>query len=118
MKVKGKRVLKNGVLAGYVRQNDGTWKWRFLKGPIQKNMRGGDPNIPIVERTTTLNLRKFLNAFINGKFLSPNRGALKSFEKATGGNDYISLSIPKSRASKLYSHKGITFIMDTNTIHL
>ena len=87
-------------------------------GQKQKNMRGGDPNIPIVERTTTLNLRKFLNAFINGKFLSPNRGALKSFEKATGGNDYISLSIPKSRASKLYSHKGITFIMNTNTIQL
>ena len=81
-------------------------------------MRGGDPNIPIVERTTTLNLRKFLNAFINGKFLSPNRGALKSYKNATGGNDYISLSILKSRASELYSHKGITFIMDTNTIPL
>lgn len=89
-----------------------------IVGLKQNNMRGGNPKIPIVERTTTLNLRKFLNALINGKFLSPNRGALKSFKNATGGNDYISLSIPKSRASKLYSHKGITFIMDTNTIPL
>ena len=40
MKVKGKRVLKNGVLAGYVRQKDGTWKWRFLKGPSKK--KGGE----------------------------------------------------------------------------
>jgi len=30
-KVKGKRVLKNGTVAGYVRQKDGSYKWRFLK---------------------------------------------------------------------------------------
>ena len=29
--VKGKRVLKNGTVAGYVRQRDGSYKWRFLK---------------------------------------------------------------------------------------
>ena len=39
MRVKGKRVLKNGVVAGYVLQKDGTWKWRFLKGPTKK--KGG-----------------------------------------------------------------------------
>jgi len=30
--IKGKRVLKNGALAGYVKQRDGSWKWQFLKG--------------------------------------------------------------------------------------
>ena len=30
-KVKGKRVLKNGTMAGYVRQKDGSYRWRFLK---------------------------------------------------------------------------------------
>ena len=30
MQVKGRRVLKNGAVAGYVKQRDGTWKWRFL----------------------------------------------------------------------------------------
>ena len=40
MQVKGKRVLKNGALAGYVKQKDGTWKWRIIKGPT-KNKRGG-----------------------------------------------------------------------------
>ena len=39
MRVKGKRVLKNGVVAGYVKQKDGSWKWRFLGGPKKK---GGD----------------------------------------------------------------------------
>ena len=29
-KVKGRRVLKNGAHAGYVKQKDGTWKWSFL----------------------------------------------------------------------------------------
>lgn len=33
-KVKGKRILKNGVTAGYVRQKDGSWRFRFLKGGV------------------------------------------------------------------------------------
>lgn len=33
MKVKGKRTLKNGAVAGYVEQKDGTYKWRIIKGP-------------------------------------------------------------------------------------
>ena len=32
MLVKGKRVLKNGVTAGYVRQENGSWKWKFIGG--------------------------------------------------------------------------------------
>ena len=39
MKIKGKRTLKNGVLAGYVLQKDGSWKWRFITGPSK--IRGG-----------------------------------------------------------------------------
>ena len=42
MRVKGKRILKNGVVAGYVLQKDGTWKWRFIKGPSKK--KGGVNN--------------------------------------------------------------------------
>ena len=41
MRVRNKRVLKNGVLAGYVLQKDGTWKFRFLKGK-RKKQRGGN----------------------------------------------------------------------------
>jgi len=39
MKIKGKRILKNGVVAGYVLQKNGTWRWRFIKGPSKK--KGG-----------------------------------------------------------------------------
>ena len=28
--VRGRRVLKNGAIAGYVKQSNGTWKWSFL----------------------------------------------------------------------------------------
>ena len=35
-KIKGKRILKNGVTAGYVKQKDGSWRFRFLK-----KQRGG-----------------------------------------------------------------------------
>ena len=40
MKVKGKRTLKNGAVAGYVLQSDGSYKWRIIKGP-KKTKKGG-----------------------------------------------------------------------------
>ena len=48
MQVKGKRVLKNGALAGYVKQRDGSWKWRIIGGP----KRGGSPS-PKKNKTPT-----------------------------------------------------------------
>lgn len=47
MHIKGKRVLKNGVTAGYVKQRDGSWKWRFLSGPNKKKKegKGGQVNV-------------------------------------------------------------------------
>ena len=87
----------------------------IYKIDYSNNLTGGT-NPKYVERTTSLNLRKFIDAISNALFLSPSQGALKSFTNATGGNDLISLSIPDSRASKLYSHKGITFIMKTDNI--
>ena len=43
MRIKGKRILKNGVLAGYVQQKDGSWKWRFISGPKKKG--GNEHNL-------------------------------------------------------------------------
>jgi hypothetical protein len=41
MRVKGKRILKNGAVAGYVYYSDEKkWKWRIIKGP-KKGMKGG-----------------------------------------------------------------------------
>lgn len=40
MKIKGVRILKNGVKAGYVKQKDGKWKFRFLKK--KKKIVGGE----------------------------------------------------------------------------
>ena len=42
-KIKNKRVLKNGAIAGYVLQKDGSWKWRIVKGPKKNYKRGGNP---------------------------------------------------------------------------
>lgn len=44
MRVKGKRILKNGAVAGYVYyNNDKKWKWRIIKGP-KKRIKGGALN--------------------------------------------------------------------------
>ena len=48
MKVKGKRILKNGTLAGYVKQTDGSWKWRFIGGAKKKIKQKGGVKIEIV----------------------------------------------------------------------
>ena len=39
MRIKGKRRLKNGVLAGYVKQEDGSWRFRFIGGGKKKNKK-------------------------------------------------------------------------------
>ena len=37
MRVKGKRILKNGAVAGYVYYSkEKKWKWRIIKGPKKK----------------------------------------------------------------------------------
>lgn len=44
MRVKGKRILKNGAVAGYIYYSDEKkWKWRIFKGP-KKGMKGGENN--------------------------------------------------------------------------
>ena len=41
MRVKNKRVLKNGAVAGYVYyKKDKKWKWRIV-GHVKKNKKGG-----------------------------------------------------------------------------
>lgn len=37
--IKNKKILKNGTIAGYVKQKDGSWKWQFIK----KTTKGGSP---------------------------------------------------------------------------
>ena len=58
MQIKGKRRLKNGVLAGYVKQQDGTWRFRFIGGGKKKKLiknkfkkqKGGAPCCPGVTK--------------------------------------------------------------------
>lgn len=52
MKIKGKRVLKNGTTAGYIKQKDGSWKWRFITGPRKKKQLGGYKVGDIIEYTS------------------------------------------------------------------
>ena len=74
MRVRNKRVLKNGVLAGYVLQKDGTWKFRFLKGK-RKKQRGGNALdwdlTPVQKDLISTNLGKLSNlkgiTLLNGR---------------------------------------------------
>ena len=39
--MKGKRTLKNGAVGAYVKQSDGSYKWRIVKGPSKKRVKKG-----------------------------------------------------------------------------
>ena len=44
MCVKGKRVLKNGAVAGYVYYSkEKKWKWRIINGPTK--LKGGEKRV-------------------------------------------------------------------------
>jgi hypothetical protein len=67
MRVRNKRVLKNGVLAGYVLQKDGTWKFRFLKGKRKKQRGGNALDWRLTQKDKTLirnNLKKINNVSV------------------------------------------------------
>ena len=69
MKIKGKRVLKNGAVAGYV-WKDRKWKWRIIKGPSKKR-GGGKKTCRKLEQMeqnsewTTSRLSSFEKAYLN-----------------------------------------------------
>jgi len=61
MKIKGKRVLKNGAVAGYV-WKDRKWKWRIIKGPTKK--RGGGRRVcSILKKKNEQDLTSFEKAY-------------------------------------------------------
>lgn len=72
MKIKGKRILKNGVTAGYVYyKNDKKWKWRFLKGPKKKNKQKGGNKV-----TNANILRELKNSLSNEELIFENKHPL------------------------------------------
>ena len=56
MRIKGKTVLKNGAVAGYVKQSDGSWKWRIISGPKKGgyNINNIPSDLPNVNDEETL----------------------------------------------------------------
>lgn len=58
-KVKGKRVLKNGAVAGYVLQRDGSYKWRIISGPKKGGMKKGNNNKSLNKGKNKLKVFKF-----------------------------------------------------------
>lgn len=81
MRIKNVRRLKNNVLAGYVLQKDGTWKWRF----ISKKQLGGNPlnnpwqvkeeaqqYITVLKRANKKRYKKSINKLQNNIEQSPN----------------------------------------------
>lgn len=57
MKVYKPKILKNGAIAGYIKNKKGKLVWRFLKGPIQN---GGDYNYDDINKSLASNIG-FLN---------------------------------------------------------
>lgn len=53
MKIRGKRVLRNGAIAGYVLQKNGLWRWRIV-GNV-KSRKGGSAPIEVPGQNPNMN---------------------------------------------------------------
>jgi hypothetical protein len=90
-------------------------KYVNLKKYIQKG--SGLP--AFIEHGIGMNIHKFMLIIANKGIFSHNKATekglkiLKSHVNTTGGNDCISVSIPRSATSITYSVNGITFIINT-----
>jgi len=99
MNIKGKRILSNGTVAGYVKQKDGTWKWKFLKGgvkpskrKISKSKKNNEPN----------NKKRRNNA-------STNRGAIEvEINKQKWKNLTVTLKIYKNKFEEINTKHYVT----------
>ena len=78
MKVKGVRILKNGTKAGYVKQKDGSWKWRFISGKTK--MKGGSIDVKKLIDTDLFNFYSGLDKIIQ-----------RNLKKTNGANQIASL---------------------------
>ena len=75
MRIKNKRVLKNGAIAGYVYyKKDKKWKWRIV-GHVKKNKKGGSNNCQVDWSKVVFNF--FINS--DGRIVKCPSKKLKSF---------------------------------------
>ena len=72
MKIHGKRILRNGAVAGYVLQKNGSYKWRIVEGP-KKNYQKAFKNFKSYKKTK-LTFRKKDKSF--QKILKKNMKSL------------------------------------------
>ena len=85
-KVKGKRVLKNGAIAGYVLQKNGKYVWRIIKGP--KRVVGGRPSTRVA--SNDLQLMAFVGKLI-GKLEAKHHMGIrnKTYRDFINGKDGV-----------------------------
>lgn len=78
MKVKGIRILKNGTRAGYVKQKDGSWKWRFISGKTK--MKGG-----------SIDVKKLIDTDLFKFYSGLDKIIQRNLKKTNGANQIASL---------------------------
>jgi hypothetical protein len=86
-------------------------------------MRGGSKCMyPILEHGIGSDILTFMRILSSGHIYSPQMAYTQSLKflsvhvATTGGNNTISMSIPKTPSSNTYSLNGITFLIDTNNL--
>ena len=71
MRVKNKRVLKNGAVGGYVQQSDGSYRWRIISGPSSSTRRGGASLVDRVVNADVVKQGQKLNNFLENGTIGP-----------------------------------------------
>ena len=81
MRIKNKRVLKNGAMAGYVYYaKEKKWKWRIFKGPTKKQ-KGGTKIIDIASKCVQQKDANFFYSLFEEKYKIPLKIILEAVEE-------------------------------------
>jgi len=101
--VKNKKVFKNGAIGGYVKQNDGSWKWRIINN-IKKKQHGG--NADLFKAVMEDNNEKVLsilstNNSVDVNYIAPN-GKNALYEAVLRDNFNISQLLVEAKTNVNY----------------
>lgn len=79
MNIKGKRILKNGKTGGYVKQKDGSWKWKILEEKNNNKEIDDQKNNYFFENDDFFNIDnlEFIRNYINRNPCLPGQMEIK-----------------------------------------
>ena len=118
MKIKNKRILKNGAIAGYVYYtNEKKWKWRIIGNKTKNKQKGG--NIPAIGDNMNGNYGNYVNPVNpdnnDNSVYASNIGNLVNNEN--NSNNFLNGNTDLYKQSYMFTYGNFDFKFPTNRLY-